>query len=83
MFSAGSCLGTGGSGTAVTATSGRTVLIALIMGSSVSNTVGGDSIGLLASNIVVGGLGQTNMQFGTQFDVIDGSYLGFLFSACP
>lgn len=64
---------TGGSGSSVTASGGETILIALTTGSSVANTDDTDSIGLLASNVVVGGLGQTNLQFGTQFDVIAGT----------
>jgi hypothetical protein len=48
-------------------------LIALTTGSTVGSTSGGDNVGLLASNVVVGGLGQTNLGFGTQFDVIAGS----------
>ena len=47
-------------------------MIALTTGSTVGSTSDGDNVGLLASNVVVGGLGQTNL--GTdQFDVIVGS----------
>lgn len=64
---------TGGSGDSVAASGGETILIALTTGSTVGSTSGGDNVGLLASNVVVGGLGQTNLGFGTQFDVIAGS----------
>jgi len=64
---------TGGSGDSVAASGGDTILIALTTGSTVGSTSGGDNVGLLASNVVVGGLGQTNLGFGTQFDVIAGS----------
>jgi hypothetical protein len=64
---------TGGGGDSVAASGGETILIALTTGSTVGSTSGGDNVGLLASNVVVGGLGQTNLSFGTQFDVIAGS----------
>ncbi len=64
---------TGGSGSSVSASGGETILIALTTGGSVGGTIAGDSIGLLASNVVVGGLTQTNLGFGSQFDVIAGS----------
>lgn len=63
----------GGSGANVAASGGETILIALTTGSTVGSTSGGDNVGLLASNVEVGGLGQTNLYFGTQFDVIAGS----------
>ena len=62
----------GSAGTSVAASGGETILIALTTGSTVGSTSDGDNVGLLASNVVVGGLGQTNL--GTdQFDVIAGS----------
>ena len=64
---------TGSGGDSVAASGGETILIALTTGSTVGSTSGGDNVGLLASNVVVGGLGQTNLGFGTQFDVIAGS----------
>jgi hypothetical protein len=64
---------TGSGGSTVAASGGETVLIALTTGSSVGASVDTDSFGLLASNVTVGGLGQTNLQFGTQFDVIAGT----------
>lgn len=63
----------GGSGDNVDASGGETILIALTTGSTVGSTSDGDNVGLLASNVVVGGLGQTNLGFGSQFDVIAGS----------
>lgn len=65
----------GGSGDSVAASGGETILIALTTGSTVGSTSGGDNVGLLASNVVVGGLAQTNLYFNTpsQFDVIAGS----------
>jgi hypothetical protein len=63
----------GGSGSSVSAAGGETILVALTTGSSVGASVDTDSFGLLASNVTVGGLGQTNLQFGTQFDVIAGT----------
>ena len=47
-------------------------MIALTTGSTVGSTSDGDNVGLLASNVVVGGLGQTNLG-PDQFDVIAGS----------
>ena len=62
----------GSAGTSVAASGGETILIALTTGLTVGSTSDGDNVGLLASNVVVGGLGQTNL--GTdQFDVIVGS----------
>ena len=63
---------TGGSGDAIAGTPGGTVLVAFTTASTVGGTVDGDDIALLASNVLVPGLGQSNMQFGTQFDVIAG-----------
>ena len=63
----------GSSGDSVDASGGETILIALTTGSTVGSTSAGDNVGLLASNVVVGGLGQTNLGFGSQFDVIAGS----------
>lgn len=63
----------GSSGDSVDASGGETILIALTTGSTVGSTSDGDNVGLLASNVVVGGLGQTNLGFGSQFDVIAGS----------
>ena len=68
----------GGSGANVDASGGETILIALTTGSTVGSTSDGDNVGLLASNVVVGGLGQTNLAFGTQFDVIAGSSINGL-----
>ena len=68
----------GGSGDNVDASGGETILIALTTGSTVGSTSDGDNVGLLASNVVVGGLGQTNLAFGTQFDVIAGSSINGL-----
>ena len=62
----------GSAGTSVAASGGETILIALTTGSTVGSTSDGDNVGLLASNVVVGGLGQTNLG-PDQFDVIVGS----------
>ena len=62
----------GSAGTSVAASGGETILIALTTGSTVGSTSDGDNVGLLASNVVVGGLGQTNLG-PDQFDVIAGS----------
>ena len=62
----------GSAGTSVAASGGETILIALTTGSTVGSTSDGDNVGLLASNVVVGGLGQTNLN-SDQFDVIAGS----------
>ena len=62
----------GSGGTSVAASGGETILIALTTGSTVGSTSDGDNVGLLASNVVVGGLGQTNLG-PDQFDVIAGS----------
>ena len=62
----------GSAGTSVAASGGETILIALTTGSTVGSTSDGDNVGLLASNVVVGGLGQTNLG-SDQFDVIAGS----------
>jgi hypothetical protein len=61
---------TGSSGDSVAASGGETILIALTTGSTVGSTSGGDSVGLLASSFV-GGLGQTNLSFGSEFDGFD------------
>ncbi len=68
----------GGAGSSVSAAGGETILIALTTGSTVGSTSDGDNVGLLASNVVVGGLGQTNLGFGSQFDVIAGSSINGL-----
>ena len=62
----------GSAGTSVAASGGETILIALTTGSTVGSTSDGDNVGLLASNVVVGGLGQTNL-LPDSFDVIAGS----------